>query len=219
MKNWDIKILHKAHDSCFSVNYESVKCEMQHDPVRSMLLFFKLYSIIVRHRLVCDIRAAYTHTSIYSITMWFAHANYDTCPICHFVQKLKDVLRVNLLSVLRNGGYKGVINRMTGLISRAFRWRDQKVLWRAFSTGVLPTLTYAQPAGTLLCGATSKLWRQFKDALLSTLLVVSLTYDQRMKVLGILSLEQLRFFNDIKFLFNCIRDFYNITSFDIGISV
>ena len=33
-------------------------------------------------------------------------------------------------------------NRMAGLISRAFHRRDCRVLWKAFSIYVLPTLTY-----------------------------------------------------------------------------
>ena len=40
-----------------------------------------------------------------------------------------------------------------------------------------------------------------------------------MKILGIPSLEQLHFFNDIKFVFKCIRGFYKISMFDIGISL
>ena len=40
-----------------------------------------------------------------------------------------------------------------------------------------------------------------------------------MKIFGFLSLEQLRFFNDIKFVLKCIRDFYKISLLDIGISL
>ena len=57
------------------------------------------------------------------------------------------------------------------------------------------------------------MWSQFENALLNVLLVVSPTYDQRIKILGILSLEQLRFFNDIEFVFKCIRDFYKLSFF------
>ena len=91
------------------------------------------------------------------------------------------VEELNNLGVTRSqklpiAGYKvssivGKANRMAGLMARAFCCRDCTVLWKAFSTYVLPTLIYTSPSWNLLCVEMSKLWSQIKNALLNALLV------------------------------------------------
>ena len=131
------------------------------------------------------------------------------------------------LDVLRSctGGYadqyeailkKG--NTMSGAIRRAFRQSSRKLLWPAFSSYVIPVVTYCSPAWNPVLKkdiiAIEKIQRKFTKHITG---LNHLPYLARVRQLGVLTLENRRIFSDMVVVYSAIHGQSNCSTDQLGL--
>jgi hypothetical protein len=109
--------------------------------------------------------------------------------------------------------------RLCGAIVRAFRSRNPDLMWMAYRTYVLPKLMYASSAWCPVLKqdiqTVESVQRRFTKAIYN---YGSMSYDDRLRALKALSLEDMRVISDLIFLYKCIKHEYNIELDELGVS-
>ena len=109
-------------------------------------------------------------------------------------------------------------SRLAGMIRRAFKTRNTDLLWMAFQVYVKPKIMYASSEWSplLKCDVTAieRIQRRFTKALPG---LTQLSYEQRLKTLKTLSLEQSKNMADLVFVYRCLHHLCDINLQDVSI--
>ena len=109
-------------------------------------------------------------------------------------------------------------NRAAGAVRRAFQLKAPQLLWPAFQSYVAPIAMYCSQIWSPLLrqdvNAIKKVQRRYTKYLHG---MSNLSYDDRLKQLGALSLEQRRQFADLVFTYKALNGHINCTPEDMGL--
>ena len=109
-------------------------------------------------------------------------------------------------------------SRLAGIIRRAFKMRNTDLPWMAFQVYVKPKIMFASSVWSpqLRCDVTAieRIQRRFIKAFPD---LAQLSYEQRLKTLKTLSLEQSRNMADMVFVYRCLHHLCDINLQDVGI--
>ena len=109
-------------------------------------------------------------------------------------------------------------SRLAGMIRRAFKTRNTDLLWMAFQVYVKRKIMYASSVWSplLRCDVTAieRIQRRFTKALPG---LAQLSYEQCLKTLNTLQLEQSRNKADLVFVIRCLHHLCDINLQDVGI--
>ena len=105
------------------------------------------------------------------------------------------------------------------MLKRVFKSHDVDLLWAAFKTFVIPKIImYSSPAWNLLAKqdivSLERVYRRFTKSIHN---FPYLTYEQRLKALNILSLEDSRHIADMVFIYRSLHNLCDVTLEDIDL--
>jgi hypothetical protein len=118
--------------------------------------------------------------------------------------------------------YKHIVSkaaRMSGCIRHIFHSRKRELLWPAFQIYVQPILMYCSsawcPALKRDINTLEAVQRRYTKCIYG---LKDLPYDERLRELGSLSLENKRLFADMTLVYKCLHHQMNCSAIDIGLS-